>query len=93
MTREEAERVLTAAGQAGEAAFPLFDAAVACAIHELPDRDTAPAVTLMEEGVRRLGVGWRHTEHTRSWCVAAAMCARVPLASGMRLLRNGSPDV
>ena len=54
MTREEAERLLTTAGQAGEAGFPLFDAAVACAIHDLPERDTQPAIGLMGEAVRRL---------------------------------------
>lgn len=55
MTREEAERVLTEAGKSGDAGFPLFDAAVACAIHDLPERDVNGAVELMEEGVGHLG--------------------------------------
>ena len=48
MTREEAERVLTEAGKSGDAGFPLFDAAVACAIHDFPERDVNGAVELME---------------------------------------------
>jgi regulator of sirC expression with transglutaminase-like and TPR domain len=55
MTREEAERVLTEAGKSGDAGFPLFDAAVACAIHDVPERDTNSAVELMEDGVGHLG--------------------------------------
>ena len=54
MTREEAERVLTEAGKAGDAGFPLFDAAVACAIHDFPERDTAAAADMMQDGVAHL---------------------------------------
>lgn len=54
MTREEAEQVLEAAGAADDAAFPLFDAAIACAIHDLPERDPLPAFALMDEAIRRL---------------------------------------
>jgi regulator of sirC expression with transglutaminase-like and TPR domain len=54
MTREEAERVLEAAGRAAEADFPLFEAAVACAIHDLPERDTATAGDLTREAIERL---------------------------------------
>ena len=39
MTREEAERALAAAGETAEADFPLLEAAIACALHEDPDRD------------------------------------------------------
>jgi regulator of sirC expression with transglutaminase-like and TPR domain len=54
MTREEAERVLTEAGKAGEAGFPLFEAAVACAIHDFPERDTGLAEEMMDDGVQHL---------------------------------------
>jgi len=54
MTREEAERVLRVAGAGGDADFPLFEAAVACAIHDAPERDTSAATQLMQEAVERL---------------------------------------
>ena len=41
MTREEAEAFLTEAGKLGDAGFPLFEAAIACAVHDDPDRDAA----------------------------------------------------
>lgn len=54
MTREEAEEVLRTAGQASDEDFPLFEAAVACAIHENPDRDVGHARDIAVEAVRRL---------------------------------------
>ena len=39
MTQEDAENLLREAGQAADESFPLFDAAVACAVHEDPARD------------------------------------------------------
>jgi regulator of sirC expression with transglutaminase-like and TPR domain len=54
MTREEAVQVLTAAGESDDDAFPLFEAAIACAIHDLPFRDPAPARALAEAAVKRL---------------------------------------
>ena len=54
MTREEAERVLSAAGTGGDPGFPLFGAAVACAIHDIPERDAAGCQAVMGEAVRRL---------------------------------------
>lgn len=56
MTREEAEQVLTAAGEAADAEFPLLEAAIACAAHDYPFRDAAPVRALAEaaaEGLRR----------------------------------------
>ncbi len=55
MTRAEAEAALDAAGAAPDEAFPLFDAALACALHEIPDRDPAEARALCSEAARRLG--------------------------------------
>ena len=43
MTREEAEDILKAAGKAGDGDFPLLEAAIACAEHDLPFRDPEPA--------------------------------------------------
>jgi regulator of sirC expression with transglutaminase-like and TPR domain len=54
MNREDAETALAAAGGVADGEFPLFDAAVACAIHEAPARDIAPARDLAEIGVHRL---------------------------------------
>ena len=55
MTREEAEAVLTEAGQADDAAFPLLEAAIACAIHDYPFRDPEPVRTLARNAAERLG--------------------------------------
>ncbi len=54
MTREQAEAALAAAGAASDEAFPLFEAAIACALHETPDRDPEPARALTREAVERL---------------------------------------
>ena len=42
MTRDEAIEALTEAGKAPDDAFPLLEAAIACAIHDYPHRETAP---------------------------------------------------
>ena len=54
MTREEAEAILTRAGEVADDDFPLFEAALACAIHDDPDRDTEPALTLAGQAAERL---------------------------------------
>jgi len=54
MTRDEAQAFLAQAGEADETAFPLFEAAVACAVHEDPTRDPEAARSLLEEGALRL---------------------------------------
>ncbi len=54
MTREEAEAILTAAGQGGDDDFPLLEAAIACAIHDDPERDPELARQLAGAGVERL---------------------------------------
>ena len=54
MTREEAEEVLEAAGREGDDAFPLLEAALACAVHDDPDRDANAARQMAEEGVAHL---------------------------------------
>lgn len=54
MTRDEAEGVLTAAGEADDGAFPLLEAAIACAIHDYPFRDPEPVRVLAANAVQRL---------------------------------------
>ena len=54
MTREEAEVALEEAGQADDDAFPLLDAAIACALHDYPFRDPSPARVLSDAAVERL---------------------------------------
>jgi regulator of sirC expression with transglutaminase-like and TPR domain len=54
MTRSEAEAFLTTAGATRNEDFPLFEAAIACALHEDPSRDPAPTRALATEGAERL---------------------------------------
>ena len=54
MTREDAEAALSAAGDAPNEAFPLFDAALACALHEDPTRDPRAAEACAAEAADRL---------------------------------------
>lgn len=54
MTREEAETVLAEAGRAEDGAFPLLEAAIACAIHDYPFRDPGPVRVLAANAVERL---------------------------------------
>jgi regulator of sirC expression with transglutaminase-like and TPR domain len=54
MTREEAEHSLAAAGEAPDDRFPLFEAALLCAVHEDPARDVDDARRLAREAAERL---------------------------------------
>ena len=54
MTRDDAETILTEAGQAADGEFPLLEAAIACAVHEEPERDPQSARDLAQAGVERL---------------------------------------
>lgn len=54
MTREEAESVLAGVGAAPDKDFPLFEAALACAVHEDPARDPAPVRAFAAEAAQRL---------------------------------------
>ncbi len=53
-TRSEVEHALAAAGAAPDARFPLFEAAISCALHERPDRSPEPARLLLDEATARL---------------------------------------
>ena len=54
MDREEAERILSEAGGSVDAAFPLLEAAIACAMHEDPARDPSIARDVAAIGCERL---------------------------------------
>jgi regulator of sirC expression with transglutaminase-like and TPR domain len=54
MTREEAEQTLATAGGSSDEDFPLLEAAIACAMHDDPDRDPEPARALAAEAGNRL---------------------------------------
>ena len=56
MTRQEAERALAELGNVPDDRFPLFEAALLCAIHEDPTRDAEEARRLIAEASDRLGV-------------------------------------
>jgi hypothetical protein len=45
MTREEAEALLTEAGEGSDKTFPLFEAALACAVHDDPTATWPPCST------------------------------------------------
>jgi len=54
VTRDETEQILAAAGQAEDDAFPLLEAAIACALHDYPFRDPAPTRRLADAAAERL---------------------------------------
>lgn len=54
MTREEAEAILGEAGRADDAAFPLLECAIACALHDYPLRDATPVRILADHAAQRL---------------------------------------
>jgi len=54
MTRSEAEAFLTEVGRSAGGRFPLFEAALACAVHEDPSRDPQLARDLASDAVGRL---------------------------------------
>jgi regulator of sirC expression with transglutaminase-like and TPR domain len=60
MTRDEAERILTTAGETADDRFPLLDGAIACAIHETPFRDPAPVRDLADAVAARLAERLQH---------------------------------
>ena len=51
MDREEATAVLAEAGRAAKGAFPLMEAAIACAVHEEPARDVDAARDMAARGI------------------------------------------
>ena len=54
MTRDDAAETLAEAGLAEDEDFPLLDAAIACALHDHPFRESEPVVRLIEAAAGRL---------------------------------------
>ena len=54
MTRQEVEEQIAAIGETADDSFPLFEAAVLCAVHEDPERDAVSARMLAREASARL---------------------------------------
>jgi len=88
LTREEAEALLTTAGEGADAAFPLFAAAVACAVHDDPDRDDQPALDLANQAAERLAA--RLKTESPEEAMAEAMAGDLRLSGD--LLTYDHPD-
>jgi regulator of sirC expression with transglutaminase-like and TPR domain len=54
MTRDDAQHYLTDVGLCADGAFPLLEAALACAVHEDPTRDPDQVRSFAEDAVSRL---------------------------------------
>ena len=78
MTRDEAEAVLTDMGARGDQGFPLFEAALACAVHEDPSRDPQPARDLASEAEARLK--GRLKRESPEEALAETMCGDLQLS-------------
>ena len=88
MTRDEAEAFLAEAGQVEDEAFPLFAAALACAVHDDPDRDAAGAQALADEGAARLAA--RLERESPEEALAEAMASDLQLQGD--LMTYDHPD-
>ncbi|PVM86870.1 hypothetical protein DDF62_17615 [Caulobacter radicis] len=88
MTRDEAEAILTRAGELDDEAFPLFEAALACAAHDDPDRDEQPALDLARSAVERLKS--RMQSESPEEAIAEAMAGDLRLTGD--LLTYDHPD-
>lgn len=71
MTRDEAEQALAAA-TAQDRAFPLFEAALACAVHDDPARDIEPVRSLAAQIAERLAL--RLQSESPEEAVAETLC-------------------
>jgi regulator of sirC expression with transglutaminase-like and TPR domain len=81
MGREEAETILKDAGGADDADFPLLEAAIACAVHEVPSRDPQSARDLAAAGVERLSQ--RLKAESAEEAIAEAMAGDLRLAGDL----------
>jgi regulator of sirC expression with transglutaminase-like and TPR domain len=70
MTQEDAERALAAAGAAPDSRFPLFEAAISCALHEDPTRDPEPARAFAAEAANLLALRMRNQRPEDAICEA-----------------------
>ncbi len=78
MTRDETERALAELGNIPDDSFPLFEAALLCALHEDPARDPEAARRLDEEGAARLAA--RLERESPEEALAEAMAGDLRLA-------------
>lgn len=76
MTREQAEQGLASIGQAPDERFPLFEAALLCAVHEDPAREEAVARRVLEDAAARVKARLRREspEDALSEAVAGDLC-------------------
>ena len=81
MSREDAEQELSRAGKAADEDFPFFEAALACALHDEPDRDPSQARDLMKEAVSRLAV--RLERESPEEAIAETMAGDLHLAGDL----------
>jgi regulator of sirC expression with transglutaminase-like and TPR domain len=81
MTRDEAELFLTEVGRGGDEAFPLFEAAIACAIHEDDSRDPQPARDVATAGAEHLSR--RLENESPEEAIAEAMAGDLRLAGDL----------
>jgi regulator of sirC expression with transglutaminase-like and TPR domain len=81
MTREDAEEFLLDAGGGEDGAFPLLEAAIACAIHEDPTRDPQASRDLGRTAVERLKR--RLQRETPEEALAEAMAGDLRLAGDL----------
>ncbi len=88
MTRDDAEAFLTEAGKLADDGFPLFEAALACAVHEDPDRDAAAAKALADKGADCLAA--RLETESPEEAIAEAMAGDLQLQGD--LMDYDSPD-
>ncbi|MFZ5668206.1 MAG: SirB1 family protein [Pseudomonadota bacterium] len=88
MTRDEAEGFLAEAGLMGDEAFPLFEAALACAVHDDPDRDALAARAVAQEGAERLAA--RLDRESPEEAIAEAMAGDLRLQGD--LMTYDHPD-
>jgi regulator of sirC expression with transglutaminase-like and TPR domain len=70
MTQEEVENALAAAGAAPDHRFPLFEAALSCALHEAPARDPEPARALVAQAANILAQRLAHQRPEDAICEA-----------------------
>lgn len=70
MNQEDAERALAAAGASPDHRFPLFEAALSCALHESPNRDPEPARALAAEAAELLTARMRTQRPEDAICEA-----------------------
>lgn len=88
MTRDQAQGVLTEAGEAQEGDFPLMEAAIACAIHEDPNRDADTVRELAQQMGARLAA--RLEQESPEEALAETLCGDFHFAGDLMTFEH--PD-